>query len=228
MLSTGTPFTTSRLCKPGIITRLVSAQTSGTHLALTSSKELFQTWYPLLYHEYELNHWQLRNKYPGLYEAGLPSYYPWHGETVNGGKRCTCKNHRDHGNKRDGPCAVIVGGEFKHKLGGHLVLHDLKLILELQPGQVVLFPSAAIMHMNIPIGSDETRHSITLYSAAGLFRHVAYGFRSRTTFQAEDPTGLEALIREEVDGWEDSWRDHLNVHELKSWWGAPEPEEELK
>ncbi|KIO15368.1 hypothetical protein M407DRAFT_51980, partial [Tulasnella calospora MUT 4182] len=61
-------------------------------------------------------------------------------------------------------------GKFNYKRGGQLVLHEYRLIIELQPGQLILFPSALITHCNIPLQKGEERYSLTLYSAGGLYR----------------------------------------------------------
>lgn len=45
-----------------------------------------------------------------------------------------------------GPCCVFTLAKFT---GGQLVLYELGLVIDLQPGQVVLFPSRKITHFNL-------------------------------------------------------------------------------
>jgi len=57
----------------------------------------------------------------------------------------------------DGLCAVIPFGNWK---GGELCLSQLGLVLQLQPGDVVLFPSNQIAHFNLRMSGQ--RGSIVL------------------------------------------------------------------
>ena len=57
----------------------------------------------------------------------------------------------------DGLCAVIPFGNW---LGGELCLSQLGLVLQLQPGDVVLFPSDQIAHFNLQMSG--LRGSIVL------------------------------------------------------------------
>lgn len=90
--------------------------------------------------------------------------------------------HTDHLNLVRGLCAVWVMGRFDPKKGGHLILWDLKIIVEFPPGNLILLPSALVMHGNISIEQDSVRCSFVLYSAAGLFRWVHNGFQSDADF----------------------------------------------
>ncbi|KAK7054537.1 hypothetical protein VNI00_003735 [Paramarasmius palmivorus] len=92
--------------------------------------------------------------------------------------------HIDSLNLFCGLCAVMALGDFDYTRGGHLVLWDLGLIIEVPPGCTVFFPSALIEHSNIPISKDESRSSIVQYSAAGLFRWVHNGGMSDREFRS--------------------------------------------
>ena len=50
--------------------------------------------------------------------------------------------------KDDGLCVVIPFGSWK---GGELCLYDAGIVLELEPGDVVLFPSDRITHFNLEV-----------------------------------------------------------------------------
>ena len=45
-----------------------------------------------------------------------------------------------------GPCAIFTVGPYK---GGQLVLDDIGLVIDLQPGQVLFFPSRFVTHYNL-------------------------------------------------------------------------------
>lgn len=72
-------------------------------------------------------------------------------------------------------CAVIFVGDFDPSKGGHVVLHELKMVVMLNPGHILLLPSACIMHENTPLAVHEEQFSLTLCSAGGLFQWVNYG-----------------------------------------------------
>ncbi|KAJ7843592.1 hypothetical protein B0H13DRAFT_1648357, partial [Mycena leptocephala] len=78
--------------------------------------------------------------------------------TFNIGVNVQTFKHRDVLNLPFGLCAVQALGSFDPKHGGHLVLWDLKLVIEFPPGALILRPSAIIAHSNIPIqAGDELR-----------------------------------------------------------------------
>ena len=77
---------------------------------------------------------------------------------------------------------VTALGDFDPTVGGHLVLWDLKLGIEFPPGSTILLPSAIFRHSNLPIGKGQVRYSLTQYSAGGLFRWAACGFRPHKQF----------------------------------------------
>jgi len=59
--------------------------------------------------------------------------------------------------------------------------------LEMRSGRMILFPSAAITHENIPIGEDECRFGVTAYVAAGFWRFLAQGKQTRDEWEIRDP-----------------------------------------
>lgn len=116
---------------------------------------------------------------PGAIPGDIDPYVPWAAATYNMGPRVESVEHCDQGNIAYGWCAVVSFGNYDYKNGGHLVLPELGVILEFPPGCVILIPSSILKHANTPVGPEETRRSIILYSAAGLFRWVHYGFQTR-------------------------------------------------
>jgi hypothetical protein len=75
-------------------------------------------------------------------------------------------------------CLISPLGNFDPKKGGHLVLHNLKLIFEVAPGSICLIPSAIMTHSNIGIAPGETRRAITAYTSASVFQYYEEGFGS--------------------------------------------------
>jgi CRISPR/Cas system-associated endonuclease Cas3-HD len=74
-------------------------------------------------------------------------------------------------------CLISPYGSFNYKEGGHLVLDELKLILELSPGCIAFIPSALFTHHNIPIAPGEKRQAFTAYTPARMFQWVENGFK---------------------------------------------------
>ena len=99
----------------------------------------------------------------------------WAAATFNFGPRTCTRRHRDWANLPFSWCSVTALGEFDPMKGGHLVLWDLRLVIEFPPGSTILLPSAAIAHSNTAIGRGETRCSFTQFSAGGLFRWTSHG-----------------------------------------------------
>lgn len=108
----------------------------------------------------------------------LSPYLPFSCVTVNFGPRTICFSHRDLLNLAWGWCVILVLGRFDCQKGGHIVLHEPKVILEVGHGDIVCIPSACIAHGNIPVGEGETRYSVTWYTPAGIFQWIAAGFRT--------------------------------------------------
>ena len=107
---------------------------------------------------------------PLVYDGSPPSnQLPFASFTLNVRHQCICGAHVDCHNLPCGLCLASPFGTFDYKKGGHLILHKLKLVLEVPPGAAVLFPSAIITHENIPIAASEFCQSITGFTPGTLF-----------------------------------------------------------
>lgn len=102
--------------------------------------------------------------------------------TVNLGPRTVCFRHTDRMNLPYGWCAITPFGNFDHTKGGHLILWELRLVIEFPPGSTILLPSACISHSNVDIDQSETRFSFTQYTAGSLFRWADHGLRLEGEF----------------------------------------------
>jgi len=97
--------------------------------------------------------------------------------TYNLGPKTACYKHKDFANLAYGLCSVTSLGQFDPTKGGHLILWELRTVIEFPPGSTILIASALITHSNTTIGQEETRYSVAHYSAGALFRWAENGFQ---------------------------------------------------
>ena len=126
--------------------------------------------------------------------------------SFNFGPRAQTFEHTDSGNKANGVCPIFCSGTFNPKQSGHLILRQLKLLIEFPPGTFILIPSATLMHGNVSIGPGEERESFTQYAAGGLFRWVQYKFRSWKMLEEE---GDVEFMQRELEARQTRWSDAL-------------------
>lgn len=155
----------------------------------------FAFYAPKVHRLYEDSLHSLYNHDPSLHRPFKNSVYP--AASFNLGPETTSLVHIDSGNFTVGMCALTSFGSFDPKLGGHLILWDLKIFVEFPPGATILILSAVLRHGNTPIQPGETRYSMTQYCAGGLLRWVAYGFRKVADLCAL-PDG--ELLKAKIDG----------------------------
>ncbi|PBK63847.1 hypothetical protein ARMSODRAFT_893855, partial [Armillaria solidipes] len=166
----------------------------------------FATWAPNLFHYYALH---LRDLL--LHDATLMlnwTHSIFAAATFNFGPRTPCFRHTDSGNLPFGWCAITALGQFDHRRGGHLVLWDLKLVIDFPPGSTILIPSAILRHLNTNIGWWEKRYSFTQYTAGGLFRWVDYGFRTSEEYWGSLNPAEQAAAKQTR---EERWRMGLGM-----------------
>ncbi|THU78146.1 hypothetical protein K435DRAFT_876959 [Dendrothele bispora CBS 962.96] len=96
-------------------------------------------------------------------------------------------------NTAHGMCAVTALGSFNPKLGGHLVLWDLKLLIEFPPGCTILLPSALLRHSNTSVQAHETRYSVTQYTAGGIWRWLDSGGQTKVNLKLNNPEEWQEL-----------------------------------
>jgi hypothetical protein len=147
----------------------------------------------------------LFNKYPHLIHNSSNSIFP--AASFNCGPQTVSLDHTDYNNLSHGLCALTALGSYDHTLGGHLVLFNLKLIIQFPSGSTALIPSGCVDHGNTPIHEGEIRMSIAQYAAGGLFRWVAYGFKSAKSLLK---TKAGKRVKEQTDkGPGERWREGL-------------------
>jgi hypothetical protein len=108
----------------------------------------------------------VRRRFPGR---------PFTSMTYNLGPTVETFPHKDLKNLSWGLCAITSLGNYNPEEGGHIVLWELKLVIEFPPYSTILIPSALITHGNTAVQPGETRRSITQYNSSGLFGWTAHG-----------------------------------------------------
>jgi hypothetical protein len=109
---------------------------------------------------------QLQYQLPDIYEelslyckilpfnANSPAY-PFSGVVIN--LSVSTSAHRDANDKRI--CVVVPFGDWK---GGEICLYELGLVMQLNPGDILVFPSCDITHFNLHFSG--LRGSLVLHS----------------------------------------------------------------
>ncbi|TFK59395.1 hypothetical protein BDN72DRAFT_780811, partial [Pluteus cervinus] len=159
----------------------------------------FAYWAPRLYQHYQDRLVRLWGKHPHLRRIFDRSIFPT--AAFNFGPRVRTYLHRDHLNCPYGWCAVQAFGTFDSKHGGHLVLWELKLVVEFPAHSLILLPSAAITHSNISVRSSETRISFTQYCPGALFRYIDNDMNTDKDLKRKDRKRYEERMLERKDRW---------------------------
>jgi len=74
--------------------------------------------------------------------------------------------HWDNSDKANCFCVLVALGDYE---GGELCFPQLKVVIQLKPGQVVAFRSRLLLHGNCVL-TKGIRHSIVYYVHHGIFR----------------------------------------------------------
>ena len=140
------------------------------------------------------------NKHPSVNCEPLRRNWPktpWAAAALNFGPQTVCFKHADYGNLAFGWCCITALGDYDYTKGGHLVLWDLKLVIEFPPGATILIPSSAIHHSNTRIQTGEHRYSFTQYSSGGIFRWRNNGFETvEKRHGSMTPEAVSSLLEE--------------------------------
>jgi hypothetical protein len=176
--------------------------------------DFFEAFAPRL-HSYYMKTMDELIKWSPLFIKRIYEKSAWAAMTFNFGPRTTTFPHRDWANLCWGWCAVSALGEFNADKGGHLVLWDLKLAIRFPSGSSIIIPSAMVRHSNTSVGENETRYSVTQYSAGGLFRWVKNGFMTDFNWLAKaSKDKKEVRLKEEKTRWHEGLTMLSRLYEL--------------
>ncbi|KAK7433538.1 hypothetical protein VKT23_020740 [Stygiomarasmius scandens] len=156
----------------------------------------FAMWAPKLYKKYSDTMKNLKQHDPSFKFNWSTSIFA--AATFNFGPQTVTYVHQDYLNYVFGWCAVTALGNYDYHRGGHLILWDLRLVIEFPPGATILIPSAYLRHSNTTIGPGERRYSFTQYTAGGIFRFVEDGFRTRASMSDRERKKKEKKARDGV------------------------------
>ena len=93
----------------------------------------------------------------------------WAGCAINIGKNKSpvqTKPHRDVKEGKYGYSCVCACGDYQ---GGELILYELGVVIELKPGDMLLFPDGLIHHANRPVAG--TRYSVVAFTRGNMFAY---------------------------------------------------------
>ncbi|KAJ7768413.1 hypothetical protein B0H16DRAFT_1308066, partial [Mycena metata] len=148
----------------------------------TYASAAFNLWAPKVYCYYRDHDRRLRTKFPNL-EPNFPKSV-FSAAAFNFGLNVWTFKHRDVLNAPFGMCAITTMGPFDATKGGHIILWELKLVIEFPAASTILIPSATITHSNLPVQGGDERASFTQYTGGGLMRYVDNGFRTEAELEA--------------------------------------------
>ncbi|KAJ7254117.1 hypothetical protein B0H12DRAFT_1202425 [Mycena haematopus] len=172
----------------------------------------FALWAPRLHAYYVDYNQRLSAHLPHLHRPFPKSVFSC--AAFNFGPRVRTFKHRDVCNLPFGWCAIQALGEFDATKGGHLVLWDIKVVVEFPAGALILLPSATVAHSNVPVQATEERISFTQFTAGGLFRYVDNGFQTQEQLAEEDPAAHERMVEKKETRWAEGLALFSNVDEL--------------
>lgn len=141
---------------------------------------MWGTWFPHLKEYYDDNHARLHQAinsrfgrdriskpvFKGLSQASF---------TCNLGPHSISPMHIDEDGLSFGVTMLSVFGDFDWKNGGEVFLQEPKMIVQMRPGEVLIFPSSSITYGELPLTQAEgqVRYTFTCHSSEALFDWVA-------------------------------------------------------
>ncbi|THU84100.1 hypothetical protein K435DRAFT_688228, partial [Dendrothele bispora CBS 962.96] len=157
---------------------------------------VFATWAPNLYSFYGRYMDQVLEHNPSIYYNFPNSIFA--SATFNFGPRTVLLEHLDHLNYIYGWCSITALGSYDYTQGGHLILFDLKMVIEFPPGWTILIPSSYLRHGNTDIAPGEKRFSFTQYTSGSLFRYVDNSYKMRTQMSLSERKETELKQQERM------------------------------
>ncbi|THU92560.1 hypothetical protein K435DRAFT_758143 [Dendrothele bispora CBS 962.96] len=134
------------------------------------ANSIFATWAPRLYSYYSTCQKKLLESDPSL-KPPFPNSI-WSTATFDFGPQTICFPRVGDSNLPFEWCAIWALGDYDPKQSAHLILWDLRLVIEFPPGSLVFIPSGILVRSNVSIRQHEKRYSFTQYTPGSLFRWV--------------------------------------------------------
>ncbi|KAF7369749.1 hypothetical protein MVEN_00306700 [Mycena venus] len=154
-----------------------------TRMAIFASAS-FALWAPKLHAYYDDYDRRLRERLPHLTRNWERSVFSQ--AAFNFGPNVWTFQHHDVLNVAFGMCTVHALGDFNPKKGGHLILWELKLVIEFPPWRPHPSP---------------LRHNHTLEYSGGLFHYVDNGFRTEKELAEQDPEQYARVCEQKDARW---------------------------
>ncbi|KZW02390.1 hypothetical protein EXIGLDRAFT_601924, partial [Exidia glandulosa HHB12029] len=182
---------------------------------------MFKFWFPKLWKIYadlerDLNDWSKLRGHPFPLRGAFPDV-PFFDSTTNTGKKVVTPMHVDFKNAIFGMCIIAVFGRFNYRTHGLLVLKELKLMLQLKPGDIAFIPSALLTHGNTELAEDDIRRSWTLFNGGGLFRFRDAGFATVASMSQGERDEFYAMYDKFFQYYMDA---HMSLDELRAYHGC--------
>ncbi|KAK0439742.1 uncharacterized protein EV420DRAFT_1279441 [Desarmillaria tabescens] len=172
---------------------------------------LFQLWGPRLFAYYKdhLDHLHLRLGTAPLFSRSI---FPC--AAFNFGRNVWTFKHKDVLNCPFGWCAITALGNFDPTAGAHLILWELKMVIEFPHAATVFIPSATITHSNTLPASGDRWVLFTQFCAGGLLRWVDNGFRMEEILYQENLEAYRQMQEAKNTRWELGLSLYSSVDEL--------------
>ncbi|KAG6913452.1 hypothetical protein DXG01_006735 [Tephrocybe rancida] len=119
-----------------------------------------------------------------------------------------CIEHQDPANLAYGWCCVTLLGNFDPMRGGHVILWNIGVVVECPALRHFFLPSASIVHSNVAIHPNETRLSVTHYTAGALFKFVERGMMLEKDFKR---TALKKDLKASAEKDKGRWKFRLSL-----------------
>ncbi len=97
--------------------------------------------------------------------------------SFQGDRSLEMKRHCPSDHFAAGWTAVLSLGRYDHTRGGHIVLWDWNVVVEMPPRSLFYFPSGVLRYSFLPVAPSEERCAIVFHSGGGLFLWAGCGYR---------------------------------------------------
>ncbi|KAJ3558097.1 hypothetical protein NP233_g11578 [Leucocoprinus birnbaumii] len=122
------------------------------------------------------------------------SIYPT--AAINFGPQVQTTPHTDSRNAPYAWCSLQSFGRFDPKKGSHLILKNLRYVIEFPPNSIILIPSATFIHANTPVQEGETCVSFTQYCPGNIIWFVDNGFMTQKTLKLNNEIRFKEVLAE--------------------------------